>query len=458
MPICWGKHLTKLALTVGLCGQSIAATLDDIQQNPDATYFEELVARVGCERAAAFVAQPEGGAHKFTATLDEMKKEAKQRSGREDRARSWYSLIKQRLFNSKKIAEQCKDLPPVTTDGLERLVDRFPEGVAVIALGGFGSHTASEGTLTTSFRRWESSHSRLVNSGKVRFLRVECSFSYSPDEAFCADDMLKTIEQSLKQHDPAGKLRILLWGYSKGGATAIEMLRKAGWLRERTLAVVSVGTPFQGSILIDRMAVAVDSFVARSQVPGTPETMGADTIMKLLQMWIGGARADVDDIMKNFGKVREGVHSLTTKSKAEYLKQNLQPGVFSRANASKIPVYQIAGVIDPSRMIGLPVFRVKSGKLEPVDRSYDVLHAAQLSAMLSSVTKPLTDSCVALEDALLPVNASRAAGLDPHLLTVLRLDHLGLRFHRLPSESQLGTPDHEMVDAALATIARRISP
>jgi hypothetical protein len=453
------RVLSAIALSLGLSLSAFAASLNDIQQNPDPAFFEELSARLGCEQAAQWVAQPAGGAGEFLATLTTMKDEAKKRSGREDRARSWYALIKQNFFNSKKTAEQCSPSNGRTTnDGLSALLSKFPEGLVVVGLGGFGSHTASEGTLTTSFETWNKTHQPAIATGKLKFMRVECSFSYSPDESFCAADMLKTIESALATQDPSGKMRLLLWGYSKGGISAVEMLRTTPWLRDRTAAVVSVGTPFQGSALIDRMAVAVDKFVANSQIPGTPDAMGADTIMKLIQMWIGGARADVDDIMKNFAKVREGVHSLTTKSRAVSLSRNLTTGAFLRSNGSKIPVYQIAGILDPSRMVGIPLMSVKGGKLVAVDRSYDVLHAAQLTAMMSSVTKPLSDSCVALEDALLPLGPARAAGLDPHFLTVLRLDHLGLRFHRLPNELKHGAPDHALVDAALATIARRSTP
>ena len=316
MRIRAARLLSVMTLSVGFSISASAASLNDIQQNPDPAFFDELSARIGCEQAAAWVAQPAGGAGEFVSTLTEMKAEALKRAGREDRGRNWYSLIKQKIFNSKKIAEACST-PTNTTrpDGLSALVSKYPEGLMILALGGFGSHTASEGTLTTSFEVWGKTHQPLIAAGKLKFLRVECSFSYSPDESFCASDMLKTIETALAAQDPSGKMRLLLWGYSKGGISAIEMLRTSPWLRERTAAVVSVGSPFQGSALIDRMAVAVDKFVVSSQIPGTPDAMGADTIMKLIQMWIGGGRADVDDIMKNFAKVREGVHSLTTKAR-----------------------------------------------------------------------------------------------------------------------------------------------
>lgn len=460
-----GHHqkIGAMALWLGVVSwhgpMAAAANLDDIQQSPDPFFYQELSARIGCEESASWLALPQSGAEAFTSTLSDMKEAAKQRSDREDRSRSWYSLIKSKLFDAQKMAEHCsRPVGDPRNDGLSELAKKFPDGIAIIALGGFGSHIASEGTLTTSFRQWEKSDQQLVATGKVKFIRVECSFSYSPDETFCAEDMLRTLEQSFKTQDPSGKFRLLLWGYSKGGISAVEMLRKASWLRDRAIAVITAGTPFQGSVLIDRLAVAVDSFVQSSHIPGTTDALGADTIMKLLQMWIGGARADVNDIMRNFAKVREGVHSLTTKSRSEYLLRNLAANSFLRTNGSKIPVFQIAGIVDPSRMAGIPVMEVKSGKLLPMAKSYDGIHAAQLTAMIASTTKPLTDSCVALEDSLLPLEASRAAGLDPYFLTVLRMDHIGLRFHRLPTEMSHGVPDHAIVDAAIATIARRVNP
>lgn len=448
-----------IAMATLLCGAAYAATLDSIQQNPDSLFLDELGARIGCDAAAKWLAAPEGHVDQFTATLNNMKSEAKKREGRDDRARSWYSLTRKNLFNDKKIAEQCKgSLTDVKQDGLSFLASKYPDGLTVVALGGFGSHTSSEGTLATSFSEWQKNNANLVAANKVNFIRIECSFSYSPDEAFCAEDMLHKLKDALKQTDPIGKHKILLWGYSKGGLSAVEMLRKSAWLRDQTVALVSVGSPFQGSMLLDRMAPAVDAFVASSRIPGTSETMGADTIMKLLQMWVGGGRTDVDEIMKNFAKVRDGVHALTTKSRAEYLSRTLVTGAFLRSNASKIPVFQMAGIIDPSRMLALPVMKVKNGKIAPVDGSYDSLHTAQATAMISAATKPISDSCVALEDALLPLERAKMAGLDPQLLAVLRLDHLGLRFHRMPTEVKHGVPDHAIVDAALAIVARRVQP
>ncbi len=455
----WYMRICALATAALLCKSAYSASLDGVQQNPDPLFLKELSARIGCDDAAQWVAMPETGADQFTATLSTMKSEAKKREGREDRARSWYSLIKKHLFNTKKIAEQCRREPSaVKEDGIAMLASKYPDGLTVVALGGFGSHSGSEGTLTTSFAQWQKSNANLVASKKIDFVRVECSFSYSPDETFCADDMLHTLQESIKRQDPSGKHKLLLWGYSKGGLSAVEMLRKSSWLRDQTVAVISVGSPFQGSMLIDRMAPAVDAFVESSRIPGTSETMGADTVMKLLQMWVGGARTDIDEIMTNFGKVREGVHSLTTKSRADYLKRKLIPNNFLRSNGSKIQVFQIAGIIDPSRVLALPVMRVKGGKLFAVDHSHDPLHTAQATAMMSATAKPLSDSCVALEDALLPVEPAHGSGLDSQFLALVRLDHLGLRFHRMATEVKHGVPDHAIVDAAIATVARRIQP
>ena len=81
-----------------------------------------------------------------------------------------------------------------------------------------------------------------------------------------------------------------------------------------------------------------------------------------------------------------------------------------------------------------------------------MLQIKKLAALIASLEHPLGDSCVALEDALLPVERAQAAGLDPRFLGLARMDHLGLRFHRQVGEMNHGIPDHAFVDAALSAV------
>jgi aspartyl aminopeptidase len=118
----------------------------------------------------------------------------------------------------------------------------------------------------------------------------------------------------------------------------------------------------------------------------------------------------------------------------------------------------VSGVVDPSRLESLPILKVKGGKLVAEEGSSDSLHTAQLAALVAAAEHPLSDSCVALEESLLPVKEAKIAGLNPQLLAVLRMDHLSLRFHRMSSEGKYGVPDHAIVDALLSTVAKRIKP
>jgi hypothetical protein len=436
------------------------ADLRAIEQNPDGMFLDELAGRLGCAEAARWVALPVTGSDTFIQTLDGMKRDAMSRSGRSDRAKSWLSLSKKTLFNTEGIAGRCA--APAQrrglADGLNSLTALTPDGVTIVALGGFGSHNGPEGTITTALQEWKSARPELFSSGRVSFARIECSFSFASDETTCARDMLTKIEAFDAASAAPGKHKYLLWGYSKGGTSALEMMRVSESLRARTLAVVNVGTPVRGSILLDKLVPGLDMLVDRANVPGLPDGVGVDTITRILSFWAGDNRASLSEVMAHFADFRAGAQSLTSAGRENYLRRNLVRGSFARADGTKIPVFQMAGIVEPSRLEALPVLTVRGGKLVPVPQSSDAVQTAQLAALIAASAHPLSDACVALEDALLPVEAARAAGLDPRFLTILRTDHIGLRLHRLPNDIKHGFPDAAVVDAALATVARRLTP
>ncbi len=444
----------------GMAAQAYCADLRTIEQNPDPQFYDELAGRIGCAEAAKWVALPVTGSDTFTQTLDGMKRDALSRAGRGDRAKAWLSLSKKALFNTAGLAEHCS--APAQrrgmADGLNDLTRLAPDGLTIVTLGGFGSHNGAEGTITTSVNKWQALRPDLFSSGRVSVVRIECSFSYASDESYCAKDMLNKIEKFDAESTAPGKHKYLLWGYSKGGTTAIEMLRISSLMRARTLAIVNIGTPVRGSILLDKLVPALDMFAERANVPGLPNGIGMDTITRILAFWVGGNGSGVSEIMSHFADFRVGAHSLTSADRESYLTRNLVPNGFLRPDGSKIPVFQMAGIVEPSRLEAIPVLTVKDGKLVPVAQSSDTIHTGEMAALIASSGHPLSDSCVALEDALLPVKAAQDAGLDPRFLSILRTDHLGLRLHRLPTDIKHGFPDAAVVDAALATVARRLTP
>jgi hypothetical protein len=433
---------------------AMGATLSDVRQNPEQRFVDELVGRIGCEEAARWLAMPKSGAGAFQRTLTTMKSDAMTRAGREDRAKAWYSLTKTSLMDTAGIADACNRQTPKKNpgDGLSELAALAPEGVTIFALGGFGSHTSSEGTLTTSLRNWKTSQKELFNRDQVRFARIECSFSYAPDETVCGEDMLRQIKEFDAASASPGKHKFILWGYSKGGISALEILRRDGVVRSRTLAVVSVGAPLRGSVIMDRLSPALDSYAGHGVITGSSDTLGADAIMKILTLWVGGSRAGAGAIMADFPLFRDGARSLTSSERERFLSTQLAPGAMARPDGTKIPVFQLAGLIDPRVLASMPVMTVRDGKLVPRSNTVDPLQTAQLAALIASLEHPLGDSCVALEDALLPVERAQAAGLDPRFLGLARMDHLGLRFHRQVGEMNHGIPDHAFVDAALSAV------
>lgn len=433
---------------------AFAASLNDVRQNPDQRFVDELVGRLGCDEAVRWLAMPAAGSAAFQSTLSGIKSDAMSRAGREDRAKAWYTLSKKGLMDTDALARACNRQTPKKNlgDGLSELASLAPEGVTIFALGGFGSHNASEGTLTTSLRSWKTTHPELFSQGKVRFARIECAFSYAPDDTVCGEDMLRQIREFDAASASPGKHKFILWGYSKGGISALEVLRRDASVRTRTLAVVTVGAPLRGSVIMDRLSPALDAYSNNEAINGSGASIGADAVMKILTLWLGGSRAGAGALMADFPKFREGARSLTSSERERLLKVQLSPGTLARPDGSKIPVFQLAGLIDPRALAAMPVMTVRGGKLVPEANTVDPLQTAQLAALIASVEHPLGDSCVALEDALLPIQSAEAAGLDPRFLGLARMDHLGLRFHRQPGELNHGVPDHAFVDAALSAV------
>ncbi len=437
-----------------------AVDLSDVTQKPDQMFFNELVARLGCEKASDVVAMPKGGYKNFLETLEKMKAAGLARAGRSDRLSSWTKMNKRELFDLTAIKQQCpaNQNQRGMADGLTDLLALAPEGITILSFGGFGSHRVAEGAISRALATWELLKPELISSGKIRLQRIECSSSYSPDETFCAKDMLATIVRLDSQSPNPGRHKYVLWGYSKGGTTAIEMLRIDTALRERTLAVISAGSPMQGSMVMDSLSPAIENAGVAGDLSAGANAARGLAILPLIQLWTNDGQATVQETLDSFPMFRAGAQSMTESERARYIAQNFSRGQFLRAGGSKIPVFQIAGLVDPERLKPVSVLTVRNGKLVPVEASSKNLDKSLLAGLLTSGKHPMSDACVALEEALLPESSARGAGLDPHFLAFLRRDHLSLHFRGSNAEPAKNAVDHAIIDSALSTIARRIMP
>jgi hypothetical protein len=449
---------TWLFLQGALSSAALAVDLSSITQNPDQIFFNELVARVGCKNAAATLAMPRGGYSEFTNTLSRLLQEGLRRAGRADRKHSWTEINQREFFNNDNIMAQCPTLQSQRgqADGLKDLLRQAPNGLTILSLGGFGSHRVPTGSIANSLESWRVAQPELFATGRVQHERVECSKSFSSDESFCAEDMLRTITRIDAASANPGRNKYLLWGYSKGGNTAIEMLRQNPALRERTLAVVTVGSPVQGSFVVDYLSPALDRLPESGPWFNQPESTIPAGILALLQLFTGGMATTMQEELQTLQEVREGARTLTESYRAQYLARHFTPNKFVRIDGSKIPVFQIAGLMDPKRLHPLPTLTIRGGKMVQVEGSSNAKDGKIAAAILVAGEHPMSDSCVALEEALLPAQVSNEAGLDTHFLAFLRQDHLGLHFSGHDSSGSRSSTDSAIVDAAFSTIAKRL--
>jgi len=193
--------------------------------------------------------------------------------------------------------------------------------------------------------------------------------------------------------------------------------------------------------------------VASAAIPGTTVPMGSDTVLQMLRLWLGHSSESAGAVMARFPEALEGARSMTTSSRAAFIKDELKPGALARPDGSKINVFQIAGVVDPDRLNGVPELTVKNGRLVPKAGSSDNLHAGETAALVAATDHPLSDTCVALEDSVLPLSMAEQAGLTPSLVAIARVDHLALRLHRQPGDVRHGVPDHAITDSVFSTVA-----
>ncbi len=437
-----------------------AVDLSSVTQNPDQLFFNELVARVGCKNAATALAMPKGGYSQFTKTLSRLEQEGLRRAGRADRQYSWAEINQREFFDTNNIMAQCLRQPSQRgqADGLTDLLLRAPNGLTILSLGGFGSQNVPTGSLVGALESWRAAQPELFASGRVQFERIECSKSFLSDESFCAQDMLSTINQIDAASPNPGRNKYLLWGYSKGGTTALEMLRQNPALRERTLAVVTIGSPVQGSLVLDYLSPALDRLPESGPLSNQINATIPGGILPLIQLFTGGVSTTVQEELQTIQEAREGARTLTESYRAQYLARNFTPNKFVRIDGSKIPVFQIAGLFDPKLLHPLPILTIRGGKMVQVDGSSNVKDRKIAAAILTAGDHPISDSCVALEEALLPEAVSAAAGLDTHFLAFIRQDHLGLHFNSPRSFGSSISTDAAIVDAALSTIAKRLSP
>ena len=314
---------------------------------------------------------------------------------------------------------------------------------------------------------WQQTFGSEINSKHFRVLRHECTpNSYASDDV-CSPKLIEKFKQ-LEAERGDIEHRYLLWGYSKGGTTIYQALGTSPELREKTLALISVGSPYGGGLPIEVAYPLLENIAKkRGQMsPGdrallnTLITYGAGAGMQMQETAMAGKMAALLE-ESEFEVLRGGFKSILPGVRKPFLYDAAKKWDFSRnttdplTGKKELPILHIAAVLDVARLKAIPVMTTDAnGQIIPQENSLDMSQLSEL-AMLGPFKKhPLNDSCVAMEHAVIPKNAV-PKGASTTLLTVLNFDHMSVGFSK-PAKEQNPIPRTEIVDAIIEGAIQKI--
>ncbi len=438
--------------------------LRDFSYETDDSLLKALSARIGCKTAAELAVLPVSGSmKKFIDQIYDSK--------------SPYELLQQNLFEPSQRHNLCvkSSLNPIdsTTVGMRKLLAAAKKknlGITFVMAGGFGSHLTESGALFDTRQLWQKVFTNELKNGDLRVLRHECAPNSFASDDICAPKFhakFTELESSkTKEH------RYLFWGYSKGGTSILHALAEYPDIRERTLALITVGSPFGGGLPMNMVHPLIESLAKNRgemsefnrSLLGTMLTFGAGASL-------GNSSAVAQKIIPlytgpEFETVREGVRSLVPSVRKVFLEQKVKTWDLSRPTSDpmtgkrELPIFHMAAVLDIAKLEAFPLTTTDNdGYMITQPGSQDVTHTAELTSITNYNRFPLSDSCVALEHSVLPKGVV-PKGSTTSLLGILALDHLALGFS---SSSAAGghaprsdLPRTAIVDAILETAINRM--
>lgn len=435
--------------------------LNEFQYETDPTFLKALGSRVGCRQAGDYAVLPASGSMKraiegiYAAKIP-------------------YDFMQQELFNSPKTAATCAAMGNMpqreNTDGMRDLINKAKAkniGITFIMVGGFGSHLTEDGALSDSRALWAQTFAPEIESKHFRIVRHEClPNSYASDE-ICSPKLIEKFK-SLDAETGGMEHRYLLWGYSKGGTTILHALGLSPELREKTLALISLGSPIAGGLPIDIAYPLLES-LAQRRAELTP--MDRTLLNTLIAFGAGGGlevqaqstMAKMAELLEEaqFDVLRGGFRSILPGVRKPYLFSTVKNWDFSRntmdplTSRKEIPLLHVGAALDVGKLRAVPVMTVDSNnRIVPQQSSQDLNHLSELAMLGTFKRHPVSDSCVALEHAVIPKNAV-PRGATTALLGVLNLDHMSLGFSK-PSVEAESVPRVEIVDALIESASQKI--
>ncbi len=439
-------------------------SLRDFQYETDNLLLKALSSRIDCKAAAELVILPASGSLKKTVTGTYQSPYP-------------YEFLLEQLFNPGSRIAQCAPQSKKSAEseltGMRKLLSAARQknlGLTFIMAGGFGSHLTESGALYDSRDLWSKAFAEDIKRGDLRILRHECQpNSFATDDECAPKIHTKFMEleaTKTKEH------RYLFWGYSKGGTSMLQALASFPDIRERTLALITVGSPFGGGLPMVMIHPLVESLAKnRSEMTefnrgllGTMLSFGAGASLgnsasvaqKILPMYTG----------PEFETVRAGIRSLLPSQRKNFLFEKVKSWDLSRSEPDPMtgtrdfPIFHVAAALDVAKLEAFPLLSTDSdGNIVIQSGTQDLTHMGQLTSIINFRRHPISDSCVALEHSVLPVDVV-PKGAKASLLGVLALDHMALGFSRrldaLESAPAANLPRTAIVDAILDSASTRM--
>jgi len=434
--------------------------LKDFNHELSLDALQSLGRRIGCSPAAQLMLSPVSGS--LRSTVDTIYK-----------SEAPYDTVLNQLFNfnateklcasaqTQKIKDQAYAMGKLLAAHKAKGV-----GLTFVMVGGFGSHLTEQGALYDSRNLWQA---RFGSENKYfRIIRHECEPNSFATDDICSPLLAKRFSE-LEATRGGVEHRYLFWGYSKGGNSILKALSTSPEMREKTLALITVGSPIGGGLPI-RVAQPIIQQVAQKKAAMSPVEQA--TFNALLTFGSGTPFDSKDSSKVNklsalfsdaeFNNLRDGFDSISLTRRKEFVNDEIKTWNFSRSKADPVsggrdlPIFHVAASVDIARLNPIPNLTVdQSGDVVVDQNSYEVVQLAEMATLTSFRSHPLSDTCVALEHAVIPRDAV-PKGASSRLLAILNLDHMRLGLSNPSGTRSSPIPNVEIVDSLIEGVMRQL--
>jgi hypothetical protein len=422
--------------------------------------LRRLAERVGCQTASHMIHYPAKG--NVRSIIESVYK-----------SKAPYDTISNEFFNFSATEKNCKSAnltkrtdPAFAMDRLIKAVKAKNHGLTFVMVGGFGSHLTEEGALYESRRLWQA---RFGGDSKYfRVVRHECQpNSFATDEV-CSPLIVSKFRE-LEANRGEIEHRYLFWGYSKGGTSILRAFSLSQEMREKTLALVTVGSPIGGGLPISIAEPILEQITQRKSVMSPTDRLTLNTLLTF------GSGSPVDPQNsaamskyaalfeeKEFQNLRQGFASLGLEVRKKYLYDQVRRWDFSRAvpdpitKRRELPIFHVAASTDVAKLDPIPNLTVnQNGEIMVDPKSQNIMHLAEMVMLGKFRNHPLSDTCVALEHAVIPKNALPKGSM-VNLLAVLNMDHMSLGLSKTQKQGKYKIPHLEIVDSLIESVMQSL--